>query len=31
MSWIEENAWEQAYDEWEENHLLHNKKWKNGS
>ena len=30
MSWREENAWEQAYNEWENNLLLQNEQWKNG-
>ena len=29
MSWREENAWEQAYNEWEDN-LLQSGQWKNG-
>ena len=30
MSWREENAWEQAYNEWEDNLLLQSRQWKNG-
>ena len=30
MSWREENAWEQAYNEWEDHLLLQNGQWKNG-
>ena len=30
MSWREENAWELAYNEWEDNLLLQNGQWKNG-
>lgn len=30
MSWREENAWEQAYNEWEDDLLLQRGQWKNG-